>query len=182
MQQNNFTLKLSIIKLSLPQSPTTCPNSYITYWSQYHGTVCFISHLNQSREIIQQNQDNSERTSLIKCCVQQTDMSPIFLSRKDNIGHTCIVSYLDTLCCFSSIVSSWESAGLIKNRQKNFRPLLLLGVSEFQPVKICSPWKRSLYKLKPYQLMSQDKICNFYNHKYQWKPVSQHQSSYQKST
>jgi hypothetical protein len=76
----------------------------------------------------------------MKSCMLQTDMLPIYLSRKDKARHTCIFSYLDTLCCFSSIVSSWLSGGLIRNRQLKLR-LLLADRSEFQPMKIHRPWK-----------------------------------------
>lgn len=76
----------------------------------------------------------------MKSCVLQTDMLPIYLSRKDKARHTCIFSYLDTLCCFSSIVSSWLSGGLIRNRQLKLR-LLLGDGSGFQPMKIDRPWK-----------------------------------------
>ena len=136
VQQINLTLEHSLKPNChhhnhLRHGPT--PTLHIVTKSP--NSVCSISQMIQSNKIMQQNL-HSERISEIIRCVQQTDMLPILLSRQDNVRHTCIVSYLDTLCCFSSIVSSWLSGGLILNRQQNLRLLLLLGDSVFQPVKI----------------------------------------------
>ena len=139
VQQINFILEHSLLSNyqhhnHLRHGPTPTLHIVTKSWN----SACSISHTIQSNKIMQQNLHTSERISEIIRCVQQTDMLPIFLSRQDNIRHTCIVSYLGTLCCFSSIVSSWLSGGLILNRQQNLRLLLLLGDSAFQPAKVCT--------------------------------------------
>jgi hypothetical protein len=118
-------LKNALQNLSPPQSLKTQRDLHNHFKTQ----------MSISSTTVWENQWNSEWVCVMKCCVLQTDMLPIYLSSKDKARHTCIFSYLDTLCCFSSIVSSWLSGGLIRNRQLKLRFLLGDG-SGFQPVNI----------------------------------------------